>query len=121
MANVHRGEMRVVIAGKEHTMRVTFEAMANIEDLTGTRSIPLVSRFAARDVGVRDIVAVLGQGIRAAEPAFDPMVVREAIEAQGPVSFIDPCLRFLTLFMNGGQAGNGAAADGSATSTPSAA
>ena len=69
MANPHRGEVEITLAGKTYTMRPTFEALCEIEDRTGVGLAVQLRRFAEGTFGVRDVAAILSAGIRASDKA----------------------------------------------------
>jgi len=65
MANIHRGEIDAVIGGETRTLCLTLGALAELEarlqasDLNG-----LGARFENGHVSARDLVAILGAGLR---------------------------------------------------------
>jgi hypothetical protein len=71
MANPRRGEIELVIDGKPHTLCLTLGALAELEaklqldDLNG-----LGQRFEAGRISARDIIAILGAGLRGAGHAI---------------------------------------------------
>ena len=82
MANPQRGEISAVFDGEERTLCLTLGALAELEarlgagDLTG-----LGERFAGGRVSARDLVAIIGAGLRGAGNAVtDDDLARMAIE-----------------------------------------
>jgi len=67
MPNIHRGEIAALIGGEQRTLCLTLGALAELEarlsadDLTG-----LAERFAAGRVSARDLIAIIGAGLRGA-------------------------------------------------------
>jgi hypothetical protein len=62
--NNSRGEVLIQLAGEERTMRPTFEAIAAIERDLKINSLPLLKKFAAGDVGVRESATIVYHGLR---------------------------------------------------------
>lgn len=65
LANKERGEVVVVLAGREYVMRPTFEALAQIEGRLGVGIVSLLRSISAGQFGVRDFAAVIHAGIDA--------------------------------------------------------
>lgn len=65
MANRWRGDVALVIDGKEYVARLTLGALAELEEgLRETSIVALVERFEASRFTSRDVVALLGAGLR---------------------------------------------------------
>ncbi|NOZ32806.1 MAG: gene transfer agent family protein [Alphaproteobacteria bacterium] len=82
MANPLRGEIEAVIGGHKRTLCLTLGALAELEgrlqasDLNG-----LAERFEGGRVSARDLVAILGAGLRGAgEPVTDDELMAMPIE-----------------------------------------
>lgn len=82
MANPHRGEITAVFEGRTRTLCLTLGALAELEarlqagDLMG-----LAERFAEGRIGARDLVAILGAGLRGGgNPVSDEEVMGMRIE-----------------------------------------
>jgi hypothetical protein len=80
--NLHRGEIAAEIGGETRTLCLTLGALAELEarlgagDLTG-----LAERFAAGRIAARDLIAILGAGLRGAGHAIsDDDLARMSIE-----------------------------------------
>lgn len=71
MANPKRGEIELTLNGKPHTLCLTLGALAELEaklqldDLNG-----LGKRFEAGRISARDIIVILGAGLRGAGHAI---------------------------------------------------
>lgn len=63
--NAHRGEVNVSLGGTEYVLRPTFNALSEMERLTGMGLIPLTMRFARMEFTLTDIRTVLSQAIKA--------------------------------------------------------
>lgn len=70
MLNLERGDVHICLAGHNLVLRPTYEALTHIESEVGIGIVPLVSRFAAQNFSLKDLVAVVTHGLRGAgEPA----------------------------------------------------
>ena len=84
MANKHRGELDVKLLGKSWTMRLTFEAIADIEAKTAMGLAAVVRRFIQSEFGVNEVAAVIWAGIDAAhDDAPDLEAVKRAVVEEG--------------------------------------
>lgn len=67
MANPWRGEVAIELEGRPHVMRLTLGALCELEErLDGGSIVALVERFERGTVRARDILAILGAGLRGA-------------------------------------------------------
>ena len=65
MANVHRGDAEIVIGGRRFTLRLTLGALAELEAAFAVDNLDALGRrFASGRLGSRDLVRLLGAGIR---------------------------------------------------------
>ena len=65
MANPWRGEVTLFINGTAHTARLTLGALAELEETLEEGSlVRLVQRFELSDFSSRDVLALLGAGLR---------------------------------------------------------
>lgn len=65
MANPHRGEIDAIIDGETRTLCLTLGALAELEArLQADDLVGLSERFAAGRISARDLVAILGAGLR---------------------------------------------------------
>lgn len=65
MPNRRRGEVAVEIGGRGFTLCLTLGGLAELEDALGAGDLPdLAQRFAAGRLRAREIVALLGIGLR---------------------------------------------------------
>ncbi|MEM6303817.1 MAG: gene transfer agent family protein [Pseudomonadota bacterium] len=65
MANPWRGEVSLVIDGVPYEARLTLGALAELEEALGEGSIlALAERFESNGFSSRDVVALLGAGLR---------------------------------------------------------
>lgn len=67
MANSRRGEIDAVIDGKSYTLCLTLGALAELESGFGASDlVALASRFEERRLSTRDILRIIGCGLRGA-------------------------------------------------------
>jgi hypothetical protein len=67
MANRHRGETALHVAGESLPMRLTLGALAELEDAFSVDSLPaLGERFASGRLSARDVTRILAAGLRGA-------------------------------------------------------
>ncbi len=117
-ANPHRGEVTIEIAGRTRTLRPTMGAMAAIEQAFGDGLVPVVERYLARKLTLRETAIIVREGLVAAgeSPTPELKAVMEHVFEAGPAKTVAPITRFLGNMLNGGQSpaeGNEPAAEGS--------
>jgi hypothetical protein len=67
MANRHRGEISAALDGRERTLCLTLGALAELEAAFGADDlVALATRFESGKLSARDIVRILGCGLRGA-------------------------------------------------------
>lgn len=86
MANARRGEIAAVIGGEERTLCLTLGALAELEArLQAGDLVGLAERFSAGRVSARDLIAIIGAGLRGAgQPVSDEDLARMPIEGGLP-------------------------------------
>lgn len=89
MANKHRGEIDAEIGGTRRKLVLTLGALAELEDAFGAEDlVALTERFATGRLKARDLVRIIGAGLRGAgEAVSDDEVAAMEIDggAQGYV------------------------------------
>ena len=82
MANAQRGEIAAIIDGEEKVLCLTLGALAELEArLGGGDLMGLGERFASGRVSARDLIVILGAGLRGGGNAVtDDDLARMAIE-----------------------------------------
>lgn len=89
MANRHRGEIDAQIGGARRTLVLTLGALAELEQAFGAHDLAaLAERFADGRLAARDLIRIIGAGLRGAGEAIsDDDVARLVIDggAQGAV------------------------------------
>jgi hypothetical protein len=67
MANRHRGEIAAVLDGRERTLCLTLGALAELEAAFGAEDlVALAGRFEGGRLSARDIMKIIGCGLRGA-------------------------------------------------------
>lgn len=67
MANRHRGEIDAVFDGRRYTLCLTLGALAELEHAFGSSDIAgLAGRFEQGRLSARDLIAIIGCGLRGA-------------------------------------------------------
>jgi len=89
MANRYRGEIEAEIGGRRRTLVLTLGALAELETALGADDlIALSERFASGRLKARDLVAVIGAGLRGAgEAVADEEVARMPV-AGGAAGYV---------------------------------
>jgi hypothetical protein len=83
MANRRRGEVAAVLDGRERTLCLTLGALAELEASFGAEDlVALASRFETGRLSARDIVRIIGCGLRGAGEAVADAEVA-AMRAEG--------------------------------------
>ena len=100
--NSFRGDIEVTLGGAAYTMRPTFEALLEIERLTGIGLIPLARRFYSQEFGVADIRNVIVPAIKAGGGKVPDNIGKLIIDA-GPVNLGGVVAQFLVGALSGGE------------------
>lgn len=70
MPNIHRGEIAAEIGGRRRTLVLTLGALAELEAAFGAADlVALAERFGAGRLSARDLVRIIGAGLRGAGEA----------------------------------------------------
>lgn len=85
MANKQRGEVTIVLSGREYTLRPTFDALCQIEDMLHKTILEVVSDLQDQKISVRALAVIAHAGIRAVEGDKAPTISQlgEAIVSEG--------------------------------------
>lgn len=81
MANPHRGEIEAELGGARHRLCLTLGALAELEHALGAKTlVELAGRFETATLSARDLICVIGCGLRGAgAPISDDEVARLSI------------------------------------------
>lgn len=83
MANRHRGEIEALLDGAPRTLCLTLGALAELETAFGAEDLSaLAARFGEGRLTARDLVRVIGAGLRGAGATVDDGAVA-AMRAEG--------------------------------------
>jgi Phage tail tube protein, GTA-gp10 len=89
MPNLHRGEIEAEIGGRRRTLVLTLGALAELEAVFGADDlVALAERFGSGRLKARDLVRIIGAGLRGAgEAVSDDEVAAMQVDggAQGYV------------------------------------
>ena len=97
MPNHHRGEIGAVLDGRPHTLCLTLGALAELEAAFGDENIlALAERFEGGKLAARDLVRIIGAGLRGAGHDIDDAAVARMKADGGIAGFIDIAARLLT-------------------------
>jgi hypothetical protein len=82
MPNRHRGEIEAELGGVRRRLVLTLGALAELEDAFGAEDLVALSeRFASGRLGARDLVRIIGAGLRGAgETVSDEDVAGMAVD-----------------------------------------
>ena len=89
MANLHRGEIDAEIGGARHRLVLTLGALAELEAAFGADDlVALAERFGSGRLTARDLIRIIGAGLRGAgETVSDEEVARMAV-ADGAAGYV---------------------------------
>lgn len=86
MANRHRGEIAAELGGRQRTLVLTLGALAELEAALGAGDlVALAERFGSGRLSARDLVRIIGAGLRGAGDAVSDDEVA-AMTAEGAAS-----------------------------------
>lgn len=115
MANEQRGEVCIVLQGREYTLRPSFAAIVAVERRTGCGIMLLARRFVDVTFGLTDAAVVVEECAKAAGETL-PSDVGECIRRQGIEALAGPLMRLMLASIRGdapatkdGEAGEAAA------------
>jgi hypothetical protein len=104
MANRHRGEISARLDGRERTLCLTLGALAELEaSFSADDLVALAKRFEGGALSARDIIRILGCGLRGAgETASDEEVAAMRTEG-GAAGFATIAVELLRATFGGGE------------------
>lgn len=96
MANRLRGDVDAIFDGRRYTLRLTLGALAELEDAFGaTDLIGLAARFEDGRLSARDLLRVIGAGLRGGGADLDDHEVARLACEGGLEGYIDVAARLL--------------------------
>ena len=103
MANLHRGEICADFGGRAYTLCLTLGALAELEAAFGAGDLmALAVRFESGRLSARDVMRILGAGLRGGGNALTDEEV--AALPGGLAGHLDAVARLLTATFGGGEA-----------------
>lgn len=103
MANPQRGEVLITFAGTEYTLTPTYQALVEIERMTGLKIVEIARQLMSGSVGIQDAVAIVTAGMKASgEPAIADKV-GEMIFEEGLIKVSPLLVEFLNNALTGGE------------------
>ncbi|MDB5654285.1 MAG: transfer agent like protein [Tardiphaga sp.] len=89
MANHHRGEIDAVLGGRRRTLVLTLGALAELEAAFGAGDlVALTERFGSGKLSARDLIRILGAGLRGAGEAIGDDEVAALTATGGAAGFV---------------------------------
>lgn len=89
MPNIHRGEIAAELGGRTRTLVLTLGALAELEAAFGAADlVALAERFGAGRLSARDLVRIIGAGLRGAGEAVGDDEVAAMPAAGGAAGYV---------------------------------
>lgn len=89
MANRHRGEIAAELGGRSRTLVLTLGALAELEAAFGAGDlVALAERFGSGRLSARDLVRIIGAGLRGAGEAVSDDDVAAMTASGGAAAFV---------------------------------
>lgn len=106
-ANARRGEISARLDGKDHTLCLTLGALAELETALGASDlVALGERFSTGRLSAKDMIAVIGAGLRGGGHALSDDEIG-AMQADGGVAgFAQIAASLLLATFGGAEGGN---------------
>ena len=96
MANGHRGEISAQLGGKTYVLCLSLQGLAELEELFGVPDLlALAKRLESGTLSARQIIAILGIGLRCAGQPVSDQEVGQLASAGGVAGYIDTVSRLL--------------------------
>ncbi len=119
MANKHRGEVTLDLAGKDYVLAPTFGVVAEIEDEMGTNLFEIGRKLELADITARDLVKLAGTALKAGGHEVAEGMIVQAISDDGAYTVIAVFVQFVRNYAFGGREEKKAAADAPKEPEPS--
>jgi hypothetical protein len=101
-ANSERGEVAIMLGGRECVLRPTMEAVARIENALDSGLMEIYQKLRKGNYGLRDAHPIIREGLRAAEEKI-PDNLPDIIYVDGVLTFYEPISAFIVNALNGGK------------------
>ncbi len=103
MANTKRGDVDIEIGGVTYTMRPSFEAICEIEHLTGLKILPLASDLSSGNIGMESVAQIIYAGIggydKKSRPSFKE--IGNEVKAAGLIKMAGIVTNFIVSAIGG--------------------
>ncbi len=104
MANLHRGEIEAQLNGERYCLVLTLGALAELEAAFGDADmLALAARFESGRFSARDLMRVIGAGLRGAGSSIKDEDVAHLQAEGGVTGFVDIVARLLAATFGGAQ------------------
>lgn len=89
MPNIHRGEIEADIGGAKRTLVLTLGALAELEAAFGASDlVALAERFGSGRLSARDLIRIIGAGLRGAGENIDDESVATLTMPGGAAGYV---------------------------------
>ena len=89
MPNIHRGEIEAEIGGAKRTLVLTLGALAELEAAFGASDlVALTERFGSGRLSARDLIRIIGAGLRGAGENIDDESVAALTMPGGAAGYV---------------------------------
>ena len=96
MTNLHRGEIQARLGGRDFRLCLTLGALAELEHAFGAGDlVALAARFEGGRLRARDLVTIIGCGLRGAGLVMGDEEVAALAHADGLPGYLDVASRLL--------------------------
>jgi len=103
IANPHRGEVAVTLAGQQYAARPTYAAVVKWETATGRTSTELLLRFASGNFAAAEVVAVLHAALAAGGTTMPADQLGELVISEGLTDQLEAAGKLLRNSLTGGK------------------
>jgi hypothetical protein len=105
VANTHRGEIEALLGGRVYRLCLTLGALAELENAFGASDlVALAARFEQGRLRARDLLLIIGCGLRGAGASLSDAEVAALSHAQGLPGYVDVAGRLLAATFGDGEA-----------------
>ena len=105
MANLHRGEIEALLGGRVYRLCLTLGALAELEHAFGADDlVALAARIEQGRLRARDLLMIIGCGLRGAGATLSDGEVAALAHAQGLPGYVDIAGRLLAVTFGEGEA-----------------
>ena len=110
MSNRHRGEVSITLGSKRYALRLTLQALAEIEAAFGASDLAAMgARFAGGKLAARDLVVLTGATIRGGGHDIDDREIANLINASEISTLVEALADLFTLSFGQGTTKGGSA------------